>query len=379
MSVNPELKLPQMDRRNLLSLLAAGSGLGIASFLNPCVVDAVDSWQTAVSPNAAQFAKGAIIRTITKDVPPAKMGSGAILFHEHMSYNNAFMQQIRNERPGAILVPAPTEPYFMENLGLMVDEMRAASADGVGCLVNGGHADMGSSNSFLKQLSMKSGMPIVASGGYYRQLTYGTRIASISEDELVQEFVQGARNEHWGAFGEIGASDVMTLDEHKMFRAVGRAHLRTGLPIFTHTQNGKCALEQLDILESVGVKPQHVVIGHTCCFFDPNPWKELHRTIAQRGAFVGFDRVGGERREADAPRIKMVTTLLEEGYADYALFASDFTSQSSTKHDGGGGYGRVVTKFVPDLKRAGVDDKTLHGILVDNPRRFLAFVPPKNA
>ena len=377
MSVTPDKKMHQMDRRELLNLLAAGSGLGIAALLNAGVADAVDSWQTAANPKSVQFAKGAIIRTITKDVPPGEMGSGAILFHEHMSYNNAFMQQIRNERPGATPAPAPTEPYFMENLDLMVDEMRAASADGVGCLVNGGHADMGSSNEFLKQLSIKSGMPIVASGGYYRQLTYGTKIASMSEDELVQEFIQGARDERWGAFGEIGTSDVMTLDEHKMFRAVGRAHLRTGLPIFTHTQNGKCALEQLDILESVGVKPQRVVIGHTCCFFDPNPWKELHRTIAQRGAFVGFDRVGGERREADIPRIKMVTTFLEEGYADQALFASDFTSQTSTKHDGGGGYARVVTKFVPDLKSAGVDDKTLHGILVDNPRRFLAFVPPK--
>jgi predicted metal-dependent phosphotriesterase family hydrolase len=29
---------------------------------------------------------------------------------------------------------------------------------------------------------------------------------------------------------------------------------------------------------------------------------------------------------------------------------------------------------VPRLRDAGVDEKTLHGILVDNPRRFLAFV-----
>jgi predicted metal-dependent phosphotriesterase family hydrolase len=29
------------------------------------------------------------------------------------------------------------------------------------------------------------------------------------------------------------------------------------------------------------------------------------------------------------------------------------------------------------LKQAGVDDKTLHTILVDNPRAFLAFAPKK--
>jgi predicted metal-dependent phosphotriesterase family hydrolase len=36
-----------------------------------------------------------------------------------------------------------------------------------------------------------------------------------------------------------------------------------------------------------------------------------------------------------------------------------------------------VTVFVPLLQQAGVKDKTLHGILVENPRRFLAFVPMK--
>ena len=31
--------------------------------------------------------------------------------------------------------------------------------------------------------------------------------------------------------------------------------------------------------------------------------------------------------------------------------------------------------FVPKLRDAGVKEATLHKILVDNPRRFLAFVP----
>jgi predicted metal-dependent phosphotriesterase family hydrolase len=33
--------------------------------------------------------------------------------------------------------------------------------------------------------------------------------------------------------------------------------------------------------------------------------------------------------------------------------------------------------FVPKLKAAGIGDDVLHRILVDNPRRFLAFVPKK--
>src|SRR5260370_37892500 len=41
---------------------------------------------------------------------------------------------------------------------------------------------MGRSLDFLKQLSMKSGMPIVASCGYYAQPFYPPEIATMSED-----------------------------------------------------------------------------------------------------------------------------------------------------------------------------------------------------
>ena len=61
-----------------------------------------------------------------------------------------------------------------------------------------------------------------------------------------------------GAFGEIGSWDEITAVERKVFRAVGKAHVATNLPIFTHTGiPGKSALEQLDILEDAGVASCH--------------------------------------------------------------------------------------------------------------------------
>jgi predicted metal-dependent phosphotriesterase family hydrolase len=36
-----------------------------------------------------------------------------------------------------------------------------------------------------------------------------------------------------------------------------------------------------------------------------------------------------------------------------------------------------LTAFLPKLKAAGVDEQVLHRIMVDNPRRFLAFVPKR--
>ncbi len=103
--------------------------------------------------------------------------------------------------------------------------------------------------------------------------------------------VHTASTQRVGALGEIGTWDVMTPDEQKVFRAVGRAHVATNLPIFTHTAYGKGAMEQLDLLESVGVKPQHVAIGHIGGLADPKV--EVVMDLCKRGAFVGYDRQGG--------------------------------------------------------------------------------------
>jgi len=258
----------------------------------------------------------------------------------------------------------------MENLGLMVDEMRAAMSEGIACIVDGGHPDMGRDLQFLMQLSVRSGMPIVAGFGYYAQPFYPPKIERWSEGQITHELLQQARTQPIGALGEIGTWDVMTPTERKVFRAVGRAQAATGLGIFTHTNFGKGAMEQLDVLESVGVKPERVVIGHLGGL--PDPKAELLKAICKRGAFVGFDRQGGP---SDSAQVPVVMALLEAGYTDNLLLSSDFSLAPDLKSNGGPGYAKTVTVFVPKLREAGVQERTLHAILVDNPRRLLAFVP----
>jgi predicted metal-dependent phosphotriesterase family hydrolase len=174
-----------------------------------------------------------------------------------------------------------------------------------------------------------------------------------------------------GVLGEIGTWDAMTPDERKVFRAAAKAHRATNLAIVTHTNFGKGAMEQLDVLEAAGVSPACVAIGHVGGLNDAAA--EEPKAIAKRGAFVGFDRQGGS---GDGMQVKMVMAMLEAGYAENLLFSSDFAiGGSQLKHNGGPGYAKTVTVFVPKLREAGINEKTLHGILVDNPRRLLAFVP----
>jgi predicted metal-dependent phosphotriesterase family hydrolase len=63
----------------------------------------------------------------------------------------------------------------------------------------------------------------------------------------------------------------------------------------------------------------------------------------------------------------MVMSLIEAGFADNLMFSADASS----------GYSKTMTVFVPKLKAAGASDQVLHGIMVDNPRRFLAFIPKR--
>ena len=159
--------------------------------------------------------------------------------------------------------------------------------------------------------------------------------------------------------------------------------MRTALPIFTHTPHQSCpscAIEQLDVFESVGVKPNRTCIGHlTAIRPTAEPIGQTAKALAQRGAFLGFDTVGHTMGFSFVPeqhKVKLVLTILEAGYEDHLLLSADSTPVPQLKANWGQGYGSVVTQFVPKLRYAGVSDKILHKILVDNPRRFLAFVPP---
>ena len=343
-----------LTRRDALRLLGTGTAAAAAG----CLPSASAEAQDIARP---------IIRTILKDITPDALGPGAVLFHEHLS--------ARWGRP----------KHFTDDVALMADEVKASRSDGIACIVDAGHPDIGRSIDALKRIATDSGMPVVASGGYYTQRLYPPDLAGKSEDALVEELVQDAARQRFGAFGEIGQElGEMSADERKVFRAIGRAHVRTGLPIFTHSPYTgvranaapvprEAALRHLDLLESMGVAPAHVALGHMCCLDDPKAL--IAQQVAKRGAFVGFDRVTLEGILPDTTRVTMVRSLMDAGYADRLLLSSDFYREEHLKKRGGPGFGMTVTMFKPKLLAAGVPEAIVQRILSDNPGRFLSFVP----
>ena len=356
--MRPEFISQPLTRRQALKVL----GFSAAAVAIP----------SGLSAQTPTFPKGAIIRTVLKDYAPEELAGGATLFHEHMQlapdFSAKFAAATAAARaanglpPGPAPAPPPV-PDMMHDVGLMSAEVTKVKNEGVACIVDAGHPDMGRDFDFLRQVSIKSGIPIVAGGGFYAQPFYPKEISTMSEEQIVRALIKQADDDTLGAFGEIGSWDEITADERKVFRSIGKAHVATNIPIFTHTGiPGKSALEQLDILEDAGVKPEHVVIGHLGNLVDPNVY--VHKAICRRGAFVGFDRQGGNN---DAQQVPMVMALIDAGFADHLMFSADAFNS----------FAKTLTVFLPKLKAAGAREDVLHRIMVDNPRRFLAFVPKR--
>ena len=351
-----------LTRREALRLLSAAAGAGVLAGLSalPRRLAAAEPLTTVT----ATPQQAPIIRTLAGDLAPSGVPAGTILFHEHLS------------------IQLGPNPSFHSDVELMIDEVRGARADGVSLIVDGGHPDMRRDLRALQRIAREGGMPIVASGGYYMQRTYPPEIGSQSVEQVADGLVTEALRDRLGAFGEIGQQDgVLTADERKVHQAVALAHVRTGIPVFTHNAYSirrpevprDTALRQLDIYEEAGADLNNICIGHVCCLDDPRA--EVAIELARRGAYVGFDRVTLNGTMPDENRVVMAMAMIEAGQASKLLLSSDFYSRPALKANGGPGLAQTETVFGAMLLDAGLDRETLRGILDDNPRRFLTFAP----
>ena len=353
-----------MTRREALWRLgAAGVGVAAAPIL------ASERLASSGLGGQVAFPSGAVIRTLLGDVEPEALAHGATLFHEHLS--------IGDPLPPWVTPPADPREPFTANLDLMVDEVNATAQDGVSCIVNGGTKDLGQNVPRLRALAERVDLHVVLAGGLWTQPRYPPEIAEQTEEQVADAFQRDAAAEGWGAIGEIGSSMTMHPDERKVLRASCLVHRRTGLPLFTHTPHRgcrSCPIEQLDIIEAMGVDPRLVCLGHLSDITD-DPTAETHKALARRGAFLGFDTVGHQLGQGDARKVQMVVACIDAGFEDHVLLSADFAAERELKANAGAGYSSVVAIFAPKLRYAGVPEDTIRKILVDNPRRFLAFVP----
>jgi len=176
------------------------------------------------------------------------------------------------------------------------------------------------------------------------------------------------------------AGEHMVEMEHRLFQAAARAAKRTGAAVTTHVSSNLpspvgviSGREQMKVLlEEEGMDPSRVIIGHC----DATHFPDYHLEVVKAGAYAEFDHICDEEGAAyslpDEVRLPWILALLEKGYERQILFSTDRISQ---RLSAGGGqrftFASILTKFLPMLRKAGVGEKTIHTIMVENPRRVL--------
>lgn len=240
---------------------------------------------------------------------------------------------------------------------------------------NGG---LGRSPEALARLSRESGVNIVMGAGWYREVVYPKLVESTSTAELanllVHEITDGVEGTgiRPGFIGEIGTErGHITPAVERVFRAAGRAHSQTGVPILTHTTHwGELALEQLDLLAEEGVDPESVIVSH----LGDRKGVEHMLPIADRGAWVNIDNLAFVQGYAPLQfRIDNIVEMCNRGLAERVMLSNDICELGQLASYGGVGYDNVITNVIPLLRQHGVSDADIHQITVVNPSKAFAF------
>jgi len=312
------------------------------------------------------------VNTVLGPVPTSKLGP--VLTHEH-------------------LIAAPmgveydtTAPFDHEGeLIKAIQNMRELKAAGISTIIDPIPMELGCHVDFMAEASQASGVNIVCATGLYTShgsfCGYPThfrmktmeQIADIYTKEITEGI--GPHKVRPGVIKCATGPRMISDDERKALRAAARASKATGVPITTHTTDGTMGPEQVAIFEEEGVDPRRVTIGHCSDCAD----LAYLVKIAQRGAVIGFDRVGLEGYVKDEVKVGVVAALVAMGYGNQIVLSHDnvgcmhgmrMTMASNPDAMKKRSYTYILREFVPAMKKAGITGAQVQTMLVENPRRF---------
>lgn len=314
------------------------------------------------------------VRTVLGDIAPENLG--VCYAHEHIIIDPGYSTQLYPE--------------------FLIDSVENAAAELTDFYRAGGRAMIdtmpcGGGRNILKlvEVSRRSKVHIVCPTGLHLQKYYSADNALLRLDEdaltalFVGEITQGidsrdcagpetVRSTHRAGIIKVaGGRDALSEHEKRCFRAAARAHIATGCPIITHTEEGTAALEQIDIFSRAGVDLRHVVLSHT----DRKPDVNSHRQLLRTGVNLEYDSAFRWRKGQKNPTFDLLTTLLPE-FPDQLMLGMDAARRTYWKHYGGSpGLTFLLTEFAPRLRSAGVNEDLIKKIFVDNPARCFQFAP----
>jgi phosphotriesterase-related protein len=324
------------------------------------------------------------VNTVTGRARPEEFGT--TLVHEHLLVGY----------PGWQMDARAPRFRRADALSRGVDRMQELIGFGVATFLDPCPMDLGRDVEFMAEVAERSGMRIICTTGAYKQnegLTYTFGALPVEEIEAiyVKELTEGI-GESGICAGLVkvatGAPEISDY-EKKLLVAGGRAAAAVGCPVLTHTDHASLGLEQIAILTAQGVPAHRILVGHS----DGRDDHAYHRSLADKGAYVGFDRFGIEVFISDEKRIESVCKMVGAGYARSICLSHDSTCASWLGRPVFNG--RIVMtpealaatlpnweathlfkRIVPRLRERGVTEADLQTIFVDNPRRYFAANEP---
>ncbi|MBI3744223.1 MAG: hypothetical protein HY261_08075 [Chloroflexi bacterium] len=180
-----------------------------------------------------------------------------------------------------------------------VERLKKLKGLGVGTFVDPCAMELARDPDFMAEASKRSGVNIVCSTGLY--LDHGLDLAGFPAYFRIMKLEQlrriystelrrgiGANRVRPGIIKVATGPDYISDQEKKSLRAAAQTAMDLDVRITTHTTKGTMGNEQLDIFLGEGMKPHLIVIGH--CDWNHNT--AYHRSLLERGCYIGFDGVG---------------------------------------------------------------------------------------
>jgi phosphotriesterase-related protein len=304
---------------------------------------------------------------------------GATLMHEHIFVKNPELEQ-----------NYPNPEWDEEAVLQMAhDGLQSLYRKGISTLVDLTVMGLGRYIPRIQRLAADVDINIVVATGYYTMnilpayfRAHGPGLRIDVPEPLDQMFLHDIQE----GIADTGVkaaiikvvtdTEGLTPDVERILRSAARVQLQTGVPISTHT-NATLHTGRLQqaVFKEEGVDMRRVIIGHSGDTTDLDYLKEL----MDNGSTIGMDRFGLNAMLPEADRIDTVVKLIEQGYTDRITLSHDagfwsINAEPSVRlantpewtHE------NISDRVLPELRRRGVSDDTIHQIMVTNPARLLS-------
>lgn len=310
---------------------------------------------------------GPFARTVLGDVDPGVLGT--VNYHEHLFQVSPLLvgDELRDE-------------------GKSLSEARTLVDAGTMTMVEATPIGLGRNVAAVARISSEIDLHVVHvtgahHGGHYAKdapmlLADEDALADTFTREVLDGFTDSAESDAVHRAGVIKAGIrywSIPPFERRVISAASAAHRATGAPVMVHLDYGSAAHEVLDLLRDEGVPESAVVLAHMDRNLDPG----LHGSLAERGAFLGYDGAARHREAPDSAIIACLAAVVAHGRgADSVVLGGDVARSSRYRAYGGlPGLDYLARRFIPRVSDE-LGEALTRRITVENPASWLTFRAP---